>query len=96
VCEGFFHDSLKILRGDGMKKSIVEERMAKVLASRVGLRKSSQTILSPKRGSRLMRCGLSAARASARRVGVTGIGKKKEKGSALSPLFWGVNIFGWA
>jgi hypothetical protein len=87
VCEGFLLDSLKILRGNGMERSVVEERMAKVLASRVGFKKSSQTVLSPKRGLCLMRCGLSTACAFPRRVGVTEIGNKREKGSVLSPSF---------
>jgi hypothetical protein len=39
ACEGFLLDSLKILRGNGMERSVVEEQMAKVLASRVGFKK---------------------------------------------------------
>jgi hypothetical protein len=50
ACEGFLLDSLKILRGNVMERSVVKEQMAKVLASRVGFkRKFPDSIITQER-----------------------------------------------
>jgi hypothetical protein len=70
--------------------------MAKVLASRVGFEKKFPDSTVAQERFAFNEMWIERSSCICKESGCDWDRKKREKGSALSPLFWGVDIFCWA